>query len=258
MKILRIRNFRNKIEGYYQRKSAHFFAKRKILWTGEKPVISFTFDDFPRSSFILGGKILGAHHCLGTYFASLGLAGASSPSGELFSWEDLKELLSKGHEVGCHTYNHLDAWKTTPRLFRESIIKNREAMRSVFPGHAFRSFAYPLTEPQPRIKRIAQEYFTCCRGGGRALNSGWIDLNLLKSFFIDIKSRNNLDYFRGIIEKNRVDKSWLILSTHDISENPSDYGCSPELFEEIVRYAVDSSADILPLAQVISRLTDRT
>jgi peptidoglycan/xylan/chitin deacetylase (PgdA/CDA1 family) len=252
------RGLRTRIKGYCQRKSAYLLATRKVFWTYNYPVVSFTFDDFPRSAFLIGGRILEDYGCRGTYFASLGLEGNSSPSGELFSRVNLEELLARGHEVGCHTFDHADAWKTTPRRFREAIHKNREALSAIAPGYGFRSLAYPLTEPRPRIKRIAQEYFSCCRGGGRMLNGGWLDLNLLKSFFIDRKNRGDQDFFERLIEKNRVDKSWLIFSTHDVSENASDYGCSPEQFEKLVRRAVDSGAEILPLAKVVSCLSAAT
>ena len=37
------------------------------------------------------------------------------------------------------------------------------------------------------------------------------------------------------------------MATHDVDDNPSPYGCTPGFFEEIVRYAVNSGAVILPV-----------
>ena len=36
----------------------------------EEPVVSFTFDDFPRSALTVGGRVLRAHGWAGTYFTA--------------------------------------------------------------------------------------------------------------------------------------------------------------------------------------------
>ena len=64
------------------------------------PIVSFTFDDFPRSALHVGGEILRARGFAGTYYASLGLVDRDSPVGRIFSVYDLKSLLAQGHELG--------------------------------------------------------------------------------------------------------------------------------------------------------------
>ena len=94
----------------------------------ESPVISFTFDDFPRSALINGGAILREHGFAGTYYASLGLMGTKAPTGEIFMREDLDELIQQGHELACHTFDHYDSWDTAPSEFEASILRNHEAV----------------------------------------------------------------------------------------------------------------------------------
>ena len=57
------------------------------------PLISFTFDDFPRTAFLEAGSILRRYGVLGTYYASLGLMGKPTPLGPMYQAEDLKELI---------------------------------------------------------------------------------------------------------------------------------------------------------------------
>lgn len=249
----KFRILRVKIKNRVEKERSHMFGKRAVRWPGVKPFISFTFDDFPRSAYLGGGKILRKYSLRGTYFASFGLMGNDSPSGLIFSRTDLKDVLADGHEIGSHTYGHLDPWKTSPAVFEESLIKNREALKAILPDCDFRTLAYPLTEPHPRVKRVSQKYFDSCRGGGRVINAGRIDLNLLKSFFIDKKNREDLGFFKKLIEMNAGENGWLIFSTHDISESPSDFGCRPDIFEAIVGLAAESSAAILPVAEVYDR-----
>ena len=56
-------------------------------------LISFTFDDFPRSAFLEAGSILTRYGVRGTYYASLGLMGKPSPMGPMFQAEDVPEVL---------------------------------------------------------------------------------------------------------------------------------------------------------------------
>ncbi len=246
--------FLKRLNNYYRRKRSSLFGKKIVAWSSPHPFVSFTFDDFPRSAYRRGGKILENYKIRGSYYVSFGLLGKMAPPGEMFRLEDLQELLSLGHEIGCHTHDHLDAWHAGGRVFEESLLKNQEAMKGHFPEYQFRTFSYPIKEPHPRIKKVAGRHFWCCRGGGQTFNGDKIDLNSLQSCFIDHRNREDPGFFRELIEKNAKNRGWLIFSTHDIDQNPSAYGCSPGLFEGIVKSAVESAAVILPLAEVYSRV----
>ncbi|MBZ5623491.1 MAG: polysaccharide deacetylase family protein [Acidobacteriia bacterium] len=79
----------------------------------QRPLISFTFDDFPRSALHTGGAILNRSGLAGTYYACLGLMGGETATGKLFNADDLKILIDRGHELGCHTYSHCHSWVPT-------------------------------------------------------------------------------------------------------------------------------------------------
>jgi hypothetical protein len=252
--ILRTSHILRRLENQYQDIRSDYFGRREINWSSPNALISFTFDDFPRSAYQVGGKILQKYKLRGSFYASFGLMGTNSPTGEIFTLEDLKEMMSEGHEIGCHTYDHLDAWSTSAEIFEESIIRNQRAAEIHFPGLVFKTMAYPKRRPHPRIKRLVGKHFVCCRAGGQTINTGKIDLNLVRSCFIDRRNRENYCHLIELIKKNSKEKGWLIFSTHDVSISPSAFGCPPEVLEEIVRCAVDSRATILPVREVCSRI----
>src|SRR5882672_4602790 len=78
----------------------------KISWPGG--IVSFTFDDFPRSAWVNGGAILEEYDRRGTYYAAMGLAGAANHLGPMFEAGDLRAAHARGHEIACHTYSHRD------------------------------------------------------------------------------------------------------------------------------------------------------
>jgi peptidoglycan/xylan/chitin deacetylase (PgdA/CDA1 family) len=131
----------------------------------ESPMISFTFDDFPRSALLTAGTILHERGFAGTYYASFGLMGRKGPTGEIFAREDLDELVRQQHELACHTYDHYDSWDTAPLEFEASIVRNQRAISERLPGTRFRSLSYPISWPRPETS--ASRYFTGMRSGRR-------------------------------------------------------------------------------------------
>lgn len=244
---------RSKAYGYYQRKSASLVFKRPFSIDTQQPLISFTFDDFPHSALQTGGAILKQFGAAGTYYVALGLQGKTEPSGHMFARSDLTALASQGHELGCHTYGHCNSWETDSNAFENSIIVNRAALRTIVPGAEFKNFSYPISLPKPLTKAKIGDYFLSCRGGGQTINTGRADLNQLAAYFLE-QSKHNISLVQEIIDHNRHARGWLIFATHDVAGNPSPFGCTPEFFEQVVRYAVGSGARILPVAQALEAL----
>ncbi len=249
-------SFRNpwsRLVGYYQRRAGSHASRRPFLINLQRPLISFTFDDFPRSALLAGGAILKRFGLAGTYFASFGLVGKETPSGQIFFPDDLTTLLEQGHELGCHTFAHCDSWATATKTFENSIIQNHAALDRLFPHCEFKTFSYPISLPRPKTKARIANYFLCCRGGGQAFNAGKTDLNQLSAYFLE-KSRDNFQAVKDVIDHNRQACGWLILVTHDISNNPTPFGCTPEFFERVVEYAIGSGAQIVPVVEALEVL----
>jgi peptidoglycan/xylan/chitin deacetylase (PgdA/CDA1 family) len=243
----------SRLNAYYKRNAARLVFRRPLAIRTQVPLISFTFDDFPRSALVAGGAILNRYGLSGTYYASLGLLGKDSPSGPICVPGDLRELRERGHELGCHTFSHCHSWDTEKSAFETSLIQNRAALSELLPGAEFTSFSYPISEPRPLTKRRVAEYFLSCRAGGQRFNTGTVDLNLLAAYFLE-KSRDRVQAVKNLIDDNRAVRGWLIFATHDVSESPSRFGCTPGFFEDIVQYAASSGARILPVVNALEVL----
>ncbi|MBX3300765.1 MAG: polysaccharide deacetylase family protein [Nitrospira sp.] len=218
------------------------------------PLISFTFDDFPLSALEVGGKILRQHGVAGTYYVSLGLLDREESVGRICSVVHLKEVLSQGHELGCHTFNHCDAWDTEPESFERSIVENQRALVSLMPGSIFETMSYPIsTTPRPTTKEQTGLHFSCCRAGGQSNNVGSVDLNYVRSFFLE-QSKDDPGKIFDLIERNRLANGWLIFSTHDVTDRPSRYGCTPRLFRDVVSRAVGSNTLVLPVSAALKEV----
>jgi hypothetical protein len=209
-----------------------------------QPIISFTFDDFPRSALQNGGAILRSFGFQGTFFASFGLMGGTGPTGKIFIPEDLSVFGEGQHEIGCHTFDHYHSWKAKARDFHASIRHNREVAAEYVPNTKWESFSYPLSFPSPQVKRAAGNDFVCCRGGGQSFNRDVADLNCLKGYFLE-QSGNDLGTIERLIEGSARRLGWLIFATHDVDRLPTRFGCTPAFFEQVVQLAARSGALIL-------------
>ncbi len=240
--------FWKRVQGRYIRSAARAFFRHSVAIKIQVPLISFTFDDFPRSALHTGGAILKSYGLRGTYYASFGLMGKQAPTGTMFSLEDLKALFEQGHELGCHTFDHHDSWETQTRVFERSVVENGRTLSGLCPGACFKTFSYPINPPRARTKRRVAQHFVCCRGGGQTFNAGTADLNYLAAYFLE-KSRDDSVAVKNLIDQNRRARGWLIFATHDICKDPTPWGCTPNFFEDIVQYAIGTGARILPVVQ---------
>jgi peptidoglycan/xylan/chitin deacetylase (PgdA/CDA1 family) len=218
------------------------------------PIVSFTFDDAPVTAFREGRGILKQFGARATYFVSLGLLDAETEVGKIASAGDLARAVDEGDELGCHTFDHLDAWHTSSAAFMASVARNGQALHRILPGTRFTTFAYPKSGAKLSLKLALANTFMCCRGGGQATNADSADLNLLKACFVDRRTGIDTQFIRTLVDYNTDRGGWLILATHDVAADPSPYGCTPEFLEAIVQYASRSGALLLPVGEACARL----
>jgi peptidoglycan/xylan/chitin deacetylase (PgdA/CDA1 family) len=244
-------------ERVYKRRIARLFCKRTHRIQLDTPLISFSFDDFPRSALQAGGSILKTYGLSGTFYVSLGCLGQDSPSGRLCSADDVIKAVKDGHELGCHTFSHCHSWDTKSAVYEHSIIENEIALGRIVPGVRFESFSYPISRPRPSVKRAASRHFAGCREGGQQPNVGTVDLHQIGAYFLE-KSGKDIQEVKKVIDLNHKRRGWLVFATHDVADAHSPYGCTPEFFREVTEYAVQCGAQVLPVGRALELLGAKT
>ena len=231
------------------------FARHIVPVAGLGPIISFTFDDAPRTAFNLGREILASHGGRATYFVSLALLDTDTEVGLIGSLDDMQGAIETGNELGCHTFDHHDAWFVPAAEYIASVDRNRAELRRLIPGARFDCFAYPKSGPTLAVKSALSGAFRACRGGGQAGNFGSTDLNLVKACFLDRRTGVDMDFIRALVDNTAAHSGWLVFATHDVADSPSPYGCTPEFLDAVAEYAGRSGALLLPFAEASARLS---
>jgi peptidoglycan/xylan/chitin deacetylase (PgdA/CDA1 family) len=226
--------------------------RRTVPLGDSGPVVSFTFDDFPRTAYSAGGAILESFGARGTYYVAAGLANTSSELGQMFSEHDLQSLLEQGHEIASHTFQHSSCRSVSLSAFQADVQKGMQAVERLT-GCSSRNFAYPYGDVTLAAKKALAPSLASARSILPGFNGPEIDLNLLRAN----RLYGDIDVSRPVedaIRQNVQQKSWLIFYTHDVRPKPSAYGCTPALFEFAVSAASHSGSRILTVGQVLSEI----
>jgi peptidoglycan/xylan/chitin deacetylase (PgdA/CDA1 family) len=218
----------------------------------ETPLISFCFDDFPRSAYLAGGAILKRFGARGTYYAAPGLMNTCTDLGEQFTLGDIESLLTDGHELGCHTFSHVSCRNVSLKAFEADVLKGRETLRSMT-GRIPVNFAYPFGHVSFAAKKIIGAQMKTCRGIYGGLNGRNPDLNLLCSNSL-YGGVDLLAQYESLVSANQQRKAWLIFYTHDVRDNPSPFGCTPALLEKVVSLALSQGFHVAPVQEVVDSM----
>lgn len=242
------RDLRAKLE---RRRVRHHVARPAHIRL-DKPVISFTFDDFPKSAVKNGAALLEAVGGRGTFYASSAFAGQTTQYGPMFDGDDIARLSKAGHEIGCHTYAHIDCAQSPVDDIFGDMVRNADALASMGMTDRLVSFAYPYGETSTELKDNLPARFSTARGIAPGLATGRLDLAHMpaNALFGEDAQKRAL----ALLEQARRKNAWLIFFTHDVSPRPTAWGSAIGLLERIITAAHANGIEMAPVRDVAARV----
>jgi peptidoglycan/xylan/chitin deacetylase (PgdA/CDA1 family) len=233
------------------RRRAVRMAARKRARTPERPMVSFAFDDVAASAAELGASILERRGLKGSFFVSAGLVGSESPTGQIADTPAIQRLGEAGHEVGCHTYSHLDCARARVADVVADVARNAETLMGWgLPRPA--TFAFPYGDVALGAKRALAPRFTLMRAVHPGLITAGSDLNQAPAVNID-GPEGKATALRWL-ERATARRAWLIFFTHDVVETPSPWGCTPGAFQRLIDAAQLAEFEVVTVAEGARRL----
>jgi len=229
------------------------FATKRAWRVPLTPMISFTFDDFPRSALKVGGRLLMEHGWRGTYYSSLALMGKVIDGQVMYTRVDLDDLRSDGHELACHTFDHVRCLDVGTPTFVASCAANRRGAAEMLGGYQMRNLSFPHGQVTIQAKYLLRHFYDTCRSTEVGINTSPIDLCLLRAN--QLYSRLPLEHAMRLVTENCEARGWLIFYTHDISPQASRFGCTPKEFGTILRFVGESGAAVVTIEEGVKRLT---
>lgn len=154
--------------------------------------LALTVDDAYKACIVNLLPILERYGIVATLFVPTGLMGLSSnheeliqngcyPNEETMLVEDLRLWMSKGQQVGFHTYKHIDLRKSTKKVIVQDFQMGMKKLREW--GIETNVFAYPFGYlPVDRL-HFEQELYSS--GFKYAFTVRWGDVNLTTPYYIN-------------------------------------------------------------------------
>ena len=223
----------------------------------DRPVVTFTFDDFPKSA-LNGADIVEKHGGRAGFYACTSMMGQRSPvMGEMFDAETLAELRARGHEVGAHTHSHVDCARARLESVERDIGENLVALGEAGHTETVSAFAFPYGETSYNAKRWVGDVFATGRGILPGVNMGDVDRSQLRAIELGASAwhrRRALAALKTCIDN----KGWLFFFTHDVGATPTSYGAPADLIEELTVRALEDGAVLAAptLGAVLSGVID--
>ncbi len=217
-----------------------------------KTIISFSFDDCPRSAIDNGVRALDAEGWLSTIYVACGLFNIDNHLGKHIAPEDVIALHENGHEIGEHTYSHKDAVTLGLERFLKDIDRNQQELSSLGLPPS-QTIAYPYGQTTPSLKTVMTDRFAGARGISPRLHKQQVDLNQIGS--VPLFS-STIDTALKSIRHVGKSGGWLTLFTHDIRDTPSSWGCTSDDIAEIIHAVKESGADVLTIKDAISNIRE--
>ena len=237
-----------------RRRAARYLDIEAVTIAPEHGVFSLSFDDIPASAWTEAGPILAEHAVKATYYVCGGLAGGVNMDRDQFQVSHLQALHAAGHEVGCHTYGHTSALRMDVEALQLSLDANAAWVAERLDGHRMTTFAWPFGDATLSAKRVVRQRFAMARGVQDGVNAGREDRALIKS--IGLESRRLPAYdLEALMTETAASKGWLTAYGHDVSDRPTDYGCTPADLDRVLRAAKAAGLQIAPVGAAWSAVT---
>jgi len=225
---------------------------RSTLPEMQQSIISFSFDDCPKSAFTNGLPILEAEGWHATIYIALGLCEMTNHLGLHVSEADVVEVYNRGHEIADHTYSHLSSEAVELNTYMADIERNQLALKRLGISQS-RHFAYPYGHVSPPLKKALQTRFETLRGVVTS-STATQDANLM--WATRLYSDNSIGLALEKIKQAKLTPQWLHLFTHDVRDTPSKFGCSPGDLQIIVNAVKESGLPVMTVDKAYRSITE--
>ncbi len=236
-----------------ERRAAEYMPLRTVRMRNERPIVSISFDDCPKSSVTTGARLLRERGVAGSFYLSQCFCNRSVDGLLYFGSEDLRSLVADGHELGCHTASHISVQCSTASDLLADLERNADFIAAKLGDQIFSTFSYPFGEIDLRSKVTLQRRFAACRSSFGGVNTISADLGALRAERL-YSSNMTESKLKSLVTKTVQARGWLILYTHDVSDSPTPFGCTPQLMKAALDLAIGSGCEILSVKNALGAI----
>ena len=232
------------------RKLAGVAMRKNLTLKPSARVVSFTFDDAPRSACLAGAAILERLGARGTFYIAGGLTDKIEEGRPCHSVDDLKALHQAGHELGCHGFSHQRYDQSSAKELNAELDRNARFLQQFGVNASELNFAYPFGAYSLGAKRVCGPRFVSSRITGNGLHRGTVDLSMLGSYRLYGSTVADSQWQAALADT--AQGGWLIVNTHEVADDFGPYGCSPATLQAMAEQAQARGCEIMTVKAAIA------
>jgi len=232
-----------------RRRLVPFQARRVIPMRLDHPIVSFSFDDCPKSVMENALKPIESEGWLATIYIAMGLCGTTNHLGLHMNGDDVKAAHESGHEIGDHTFSHCDSSALSLADVLADIDKNQVELHTIGLPQS-ETFAYPYGEVTPALKKALEKRFKGSRGIKSNDHKISVDLNQIGSNRLYVGQ--DFDILQSQISILKDNPGWMTIFTHDVRDTPSNFGCTPMHMMQTIKAVKETGAKVMTIAKAIT------
>ena len=231
------------LKGKLRRRLVRLAHRRPAVRRPDKPMVTFGFDDTPASAVRRGAAVLEARGVRGAYHFCAGLAGEHGHMGQYATREDMLRAAEAGHEIGCHTYGHIDCGQAEGRMIADDLELNAALLSDWGVAQRLDTFAYPFGDVGFAAKAEAAQRFVLSRGLHHGLIEPGADLNQAPAIGVEGETGEALAHVW--LERARQRNAWVFLFTHGVEDRPTPFGASADALARLVDRALELGFEVV-------------
>ncbi len=215
-----------------------------------KPIVTFTFDDFPESALAYGAHVLEQSGARGSFYVSTALLGRDMEHWKVTSTAGVHELHHKNHEIGLHGHVHLPIGIHSAQGLKDDLARNNEILKTIDAGILADNFAYPYGQVNFARKFQLKNLVRSSRTTLSGINCNVIDPQFIRAVLLENASIDHA-LIDAWLDKAVELNGWLVFVIHDISETPSPFGVSNSLFQYALEGSIRRGLEILTMRMAL-------
>ncbi len=240
------------LKGKLRRRLVRLAHRRPAVRRPERPMVTFAFDDTPASAVRRGAPILEQRGVRGAYYFCAGLAGEDGHMGQYATREDMLRAAEGGHEIGCHTYSHLDCGQASGVMIADDLELNAAMLSDWGVSHHLETFAYPYGDVGFAAKTEAAGRFVLSRALHHGLIEPGADLNQAPA--VGVEGDEGEAVARAWLARAAEKRAWVILFTHGVDHHPTPFGTSADVLARLVDQALAMGFDVVSATEGAARV----
>ena len=198
-------------------------------------VITFTFDDAPKSVYQTAFPILHRYGIPATLYVITDVVGTDH---WYVTWDQIDKLSKAGWEIGDHTNTHPSLIK----LSNADVISELDISKQTLLQHGYRalSFAPPFGDYNEKVLSFIRERFQSNRKADGGVDAGFNDPLHPDHYNLsayELQDTTTFSQAKARIDRAVKDGQWLIFFAHKVVKGePAPYEYKAARLKKIVRY----------------------